>query len=324
MKNYQKTQKNRSLNELLVEKMTVMRQEGRASHRNYRTILHTIETHYGVVKMSDVNVQFAANLHKLLKNEGKSAATIKTYFALLQSVTNYGAYLGLLQGDTKLTRSKTYELDKVKLEKPKKRQGSYFAKSDMQKLWDYWVSIGDTPKGVKRYLGLFFASYLCNGANMADLARLRYDKEWTNSKGMALGFYRHKVLNSTGAYVRIPVTDQLKLVIDTIGDEYQFNGLVFGSFLNDVDLTDEEAVSLRIMYINTYASKVLRKVCKQLELREDASFGFARHSYCTILNGEGVNYAIIERNMGHSLGITDNYMGDIPLDKLFEANSHLL
>lgn len=151
-----------------------------------------------------------------------------------------------------------------------------------------------------------------------------YDKEWMNSKGRLLGFYRHKVLNSSGIYVRIPVTENLKMVIDAIGDDYMPNGLVFGSFLNDVDVNDTEALELRIMYINTYASKVLRKVCKQLGIRDDCSFTFARHSYCTILNAEGVNYAVVERNLGHNLGITDNYLGDIPTEKLFEANSHLL
>lgn len=314
----------RSLNELLTEKMLVMRQEGRASHRNYRTLLRYIETRCGIVKMSDVDSAFAANLHRMMKSDNKSASTIKTYFAILQSVTNYGAYLGCVKGDAKLTRSKSYELDKVKLEKPKKRQGSYFTKDDIKKLWEYWLSVGETPKGVKRWLGLFFASYLCNGCNMADLMRLRYDKEWMNSKGLLLGFYRHKVVNSSGIYVRVPVTENLKMVIDAIGDEYQFNGLVFGSFLNDVDVNDNEAMELRIMYINTYASKVLRKVCKQLGIRDDCSFTFARHSYCTILNSEGVNYAVIERNLGHTLGITDNYLGDIPAEKLFEANEKLL
>jgi integrase len=319
-----KMKKVRSLNELLTEKMLIMRQEGRASHRNYRTLLRYIETRCGIVKMSDVDSAFAANLHRMMRSDNKSAATIKTYFAILQSVTNYGAYLGCVKGDAKLTRSKSYELDKVKLEKPKKRQGSYFTKDDIKKLWEYWKSVGETPKGIKRWLGLFFASYLCNGANMADLARLRYDKEWMNSKGRLLGFYRHKVVNSSGIYVRVPVTENLKMVIDAIGDEYQFNGLVFGSFLNDVDVNDNEAMELRIMYINTYASKVLRKICKQLGIRDDCSFTFARHSYCTILNSEGVNYAVIERNLGHTLGITDNYLGDIPTEKLFECNSHLL
>lgn len=314
----------RSLNELLTEKMLVMRQEGRASHRNYRTLLRYIETRCGIVKMSDVDSDFAANLHRMMRSDNKSASTIKTYFAILQSVTNYGAYLGCVK-DTKLTRSHSYELDKVKLEKPRKRQGSHFTKDDIKKLWDYWLSVGETPKGVKRWLGLFFASYLCNGCNMADLARLRYDKEWMNSKGRLLGFYRHKVLNSSGIYVRVPVTENLKMVIDAIGDEYQFNGLVFGSFLNDVDVNDNEAMELRIMYINTYASKVLRKVCKQLGIRDDCSFTFARHSFISNSHHQGFNFALVEMMAGHTLsGVAGNYIADPPIDKLFEVGNSLI
>lgn len=319
-----KTKKqNRSLNELLTEKMLVMKAEGRSSYRNYRTIIHYIESHYGIVQMKDVNPAFATRLHNLMKSERKSASTIKTYFALLQSIVNYGQYIGVFSGDAKLTRSKSYELDKVKLEKPRKRQGSYFSKDDIQKLWDYWIGL-KTSKGEKRWLGIFFASYLCNGCNAADLVRMRYDDEWRNSGGKTLGFHRHKVRNSSGAYVRVPVTEKLSIVIDEIGDEVNNGGLVFGSFLNDTDINDDDSVDLRVMYINTYASKVLKKVASKLGLRSDCSFCFARHSYCTILNGEGVNYAIIERNLGHSLGITDNYLGDIPVEKLFEANEKLL
>ena len=315
---------NRSLNELLIEKMLVMKTEGRSSYRNYRTIIHYIQTHYGIVQMNDVNTQFATNLHAKMRGEGKSAATIKTYFALLQSIVNYGQYLGLFSGDPKLTRSKSYELDKVKLEKPRKRQGSYFTKDDIQKLWDYWVGLEPSSKGDKRWLGIFLASYLCNGANAADLLRMRYNDEWRNSGGKVLGFHRHKVRNSSGAYVRVPITDKLAMVLGEVGDEVCDGGLVFGSFLNDTDINDDDAVDLRVMYVNTYASKVLKKIAKQLGLRGDCSFCFARHSYCTILNGEGVNYAVIERNLGHSLGITDNYLGDIPIAKLFEANEKLL
>ena len=319
-----KTRQGCSLNELISEKIAVMRSEGRSSYKNYRSILRYVEGHYGIVYMRDVNTAFASKLHSQLKSENKSAATIRTYFALIHSILNYGKYINVYQGDTHLTRSKTYELDKVRLEKPKKRQGSYFSKEDMTKIWNWWNSLEQSDKGPKRWIGIFLASYLCNGANAADLLRMRYGSEWKNSGGKALGFHRHKVRNTSGAYIRVPITEKLAILLNSIGDDAVENGLVFGSFLYGIDIYDENAVDGRVMCVNTYASKVLRKAACGLGIRTDCSFSFARHTYCTVLNSEGVNYAVIERNMGHTLGITDNYLGEIPLEKLFESNEKLL
>ena len=314
----------RTLNELIVEKMVSLQSENRVgTSYNYRTLKNYIEKNYGIVKMKDVNPKWAAGLHKMMKAEGKSAATIKNYFALLQSITNYGAYIGCTVGDTKLTRSKSYELNKVKIEKPKTRRNKWLSREDMGRLWDYWVALPNRTKGEKRWIGLFLASYLCNGCNMADLVRLRYDDEYYMSEKKLLGFYRKKVERTSGAYARIPIIERLKLVIDTIGDEEEYGGLVFGSYLDGTDPDDSVEMAKQVMYLNSYCSKVLKNVCKKLGIRDDVSFGFARHSYCTNLNQCGVNYAIIERNMCHSLGITDNYLGDVSLDALFDANSHL-
>lgn len=317
----------RSLNELLIEKMLVMKAEGRSSYRNYRTIIHYIQTHYGIVQMKDVNTQFAANLHAKMRSEGKSAATIKTYFALLQSIVNYGQYLGLFSGDPKLTRSKSrsYELDKICLEKPRTRRNKWLLYEDICKLWDYWLTLNDGTKGEKRWLGLFFASYLCNGANLADILRLKYDDEYYSSGKIVFGFYRQKTINSSGAYVRVPIINNLKMIIETIGDDEMKNGLVFGSFLNDVDVNDKDELDLRVMYANTYCSKVVKKVCGKLGIRSDVSVTFARHSYITRMNHIGAPYALIERNAGHTLaGVADSYVGDYDIQTLFKWNEMLL
>lgn len=314
----------RTLNELIVEKMVSLQTENRVgTNYNYRTLKNYIEKHYGIVKMKDVNPKWAAGLHKKMKDEGKSAATIKNYFALLQSITNYGAYIGCTVGDVKLTRSKSYELDKVKIEKPKTRRNKWLTREDIGKLWDYWIGLPNKPKGEKKWIGLFMASYLCNGCNMADLVRLRYDDEYFTSNKKVFGFYREKVKRTSGAYARIPIIDRLKTVIDAIGDDEVYDGLVFGSFLDGTDTEDSVKMAKQVMYLNSYCSKVLKNVCKKIGIRDDVSFGFARHSYCSNLNHAGVNYAIIERNMSHSLGITDNYLGDVSIEALFDANSKL-
>ena len=172
---------------------------------------------------------------------------------------------------------------------------------------------------------MFIDSYLCNGANVADLLRLKYDDEYYSSGKRILGFYRHKTINSSGVYVRVPVIDKLKMVIESIGDPETMNGLVFGSFLNDRDVDDSESVDSRVMYVNTYCSKVTRKVCAKLGIRTDTSVTFARHSYISRLHHIGAPYSLVERNAGHALsGVADNYIGEYDDEILFEWNNKLI
>lgn len=313
-----------SLNELIVEKCVSLRNEGRhGTEYNYRTLLHYVESHYGIVKMKEVNPQWAKNLHSTLSAEGKSAATIKNYFALLQAVTNYGAYLGLTKGDTKLTRSKPYELNKVKLAKPKTRKTKWLPKEDMQKVWGYWCKTESNCE--RKWIGLFLASYLCNGANIADVARLRYDDEYYNSGKKVFGFYRQKTKNTSGAYVRVPITDRLAILIHSIGNEEKKGEFVFGKFTDKIDRYDELAMNKRVMMLNTFGSKVLRNAANKIGIRDDVSYTFARHSYISCLNHSGFNFAAIEEAVGHSLNsVADNYIAETPIEKLFEMNNSLL
>lgn len=313
----------RTLNELLTEKSLVCKNENRVGTAYcYRSFKNYIDSHYGIVQMSEINPKWAAGLHSTLKKEGKTNATIKNYFAMLQCTVNYGAYLGCTKGDTKLTRSKSYELNKVKIDKPKTRQNKWLSIEEMDRLWDYWASTDN--KSHKRWLGLFFASYLCNGANLADVLRLRYDDEYYTSGKRLLGFFRQKTKNSSGAYVRVPIIDRLRTVIDAIGDGEKKCGLVFGSFLNDISVTDEERVARRVMTVNSFTSKVVRTISGSLGMRDDVCVTFARHSYASNLNHQGCNYALIERNLGHILGgVADNYIANAPIEQLFEMNGKL-
>jgi len=315
-----------TVNELIIEKCITLKQEGRwGTEAAYEVLLHVIEKYYGWLFIRDVKPSWAVEFHKKLVEEKKSPSTIRYYFALLQSITNFAAYLGLTEGDIKLARSRPYELDKVKLAKPRTRQNKYLRREDMDKLWLYWLEAGDyKPLGVRKWLGLFLASYLCNGCNAVDLVRLRYDDEYYCSGKQLFGFFRQKTKNTSSAYVRCPITPKLREIIERIGDPEVRGGLVFGSYIEGIDPENDLLVLKKCTSLNAYASRVTRNVCNRLGLRDDVSMTFARHSYASILNNEGCNFAMIERALGHRLeGVADHYICNASIEKLMELNSHL-
>lgn len=314
----------KTLNSLIELKMKSLEEDGKVStNKSYRTLLSYIESHFGEVDIKSVNPEFAKKMKKVMTAEGKSTSTINNYFALLSSIFNYAVYKKYTTADKYPFQRKSYELDKVKKPKPVKRTDWFLKKEQMQLIYGEWQK--ETNQSIKRYVGIFLASYLCNGANLADVLRLRYDSNYYKNDKKVLVFTRKKTQGRSDSKVTIPITTHLKSIIDAIGDSEAKNGYVFGSFLNGIDTTNQSAIDGRVMYINTYTSKVARAFCNRIGIEENVSVTYARHSYSTILNHLNAPYSIVEYNLGHSLsGVSGNYIAKPQIEDLFKYNELLL
>lgn len=317
----------RSFNELISEKMAVLEMNGQyATARNYRSLLHFIEKNYGILQGKDITPALVKSMRaKHMANMSQSS--VASYLACLKSIFNYAVYKGVCDPKNYPFQRKAYELDKLKLPRIAKRNDSYLTKDDMTRLYSHWLDMPtEKPYQVtkKKMVGLFLCSYLMNGANLNDVLRLRYDNNYYNSNGRVFVFIRHKVEDRTGAQITVPVIPQLQTVLNYLADEPQRDGYVFRTIMGDVDFDDEEKLLKKIMYVNSYASKLTREVCVSLGMRGDVSVTFARHSYATVMHQSGAPFYLVESNMGHTTGIAFNYIGSTGIDDLFKWNSLLL
>lgn len=314
-------------NQLIQEKVTVCEFENRTgTAMNYRSLLHYIEQRFGLVEVKNVNPHFAAEMKAQMVSEKKSPSTIVNYFNMLGAIYNYAVYKRLAKPEDFPFQRKPYELDKVKKPKPNKRTECYLTKKQMQTLYDYWLTM-PTDKSYwlnrKKYLGMFLISYLCNGANIADIHRLTYNHEYFNNDGKILSFVREKVKNRSAAVVRIPVIPQLRVLLDYFAQEPKNNGLVF-DFAADV-IDTEIALRRRICYDNTRIRDMFVQIGNDVIGRDDITVTYARHSYSSVLHHTGCNFAIVEQNLGHQLqGVAGNYIGQQTIDELFKVNANLL
>lgn len=314
-------------NTLIMEKVHVCEFENRTgTAMNYRSLLHYIEQRFGLVEVKNVNPQFAAEMKAQMVAEKKSPSTIVNYFNMLGAIYNYAVYKRLAKPEDFPFQRKPYELDKVKKPKPNKRTECYLTKKQMQTLYDYWLTM-PTDKSYwlnrKKYLGMFLISYLCNGANIADIHRLTYNHEYFNNDGKILSFVREKVKNRSAAVVRIPVIPQLRVLLDYFALEPKNNGLVF-DFAADV-IDTEIPLRRRICYDNTRIRDMFVQIGNDVIGRDDITVTYARHSYSSVLHHCGCNFAIVEQNLGHQLqGVAGNYIGQQTIDELFKVNANLL
>lgn len=312
---------NVTMNELIASKMVQLKSNNQINtSNNYRTLLHFIERNYGVVRCCDCGPEFVKRMEASMSSLSKS--TRANYFACLKSIWYFANYKGYTCGAEFPFQRKSWESDKVKIPKMAKRTESWMTREEMTVLFQWWQGMKDGLR--KRYIGMFLASYLMNGANVADLVRIRYNNDWFVTKGRVLTFVRHKTAEKSPVTVRVPVTEWLHSILEYMADEPVRGGLVFGSFTKGV-LPGEDALLKRIMSLNNGITKILRKELPKAGLRGDVSVTFARHSYSTVLNHLCAPFAMIEKALGHSGdGVGFNYIGAFSDDMLHQWNSQLI
>ena len=148
-------------------------------------------------------------------------------------------------------------------------------------------------------LGLFIFSYLANGANMADIVKLRYDDFYYNHEQKAMRFIRKKAMRETdGMEVIFPILPQMQVILDRIARKPQRGALVF-------DIIKEGMTETRIKEIvsceNANINARMENVAKLLGMEERPTPTWCRHSYATNLRDAGVSTEYISTMMGHTM-----------------------
>lgn len=310
-----------TVNELVSSKMAILTAANKINTaHNYRSLLHFLERNFGVVYCAECNPEFVQRMDVAMA--GLSPSTKATYYACFRAIWNYANYKGYTCGCEYPFRTHPYEQDKVRVPKILRRSECYASRNEMSDIYRYWQGMEDGLR--KKYIGLFLASYLCNGCNLADLVRMTYNNDWYTSGCRIISFVRHKTADRTPIKVRVPVTGWLRSILDYMADEPSRGGLVFGSFVEGYTIS-EKVLQKRIMSLNNSVGKILKKELGKAGFRNDMSITFARHSYSTALHHIGAPFALVEQALGHTgTGIAFNYIGSFSDDDLFKWNELLI
>lgn len=196
----------------------------------------------------------------------------------------------------------------------------------------YSITSDKERDGIYLSLGLFLAQYLCCGCNLIDLASLRYDRYYYDSRQRAFHFVRYKTARETrdgeGMEVIIPITEPLQAILDDMAAKPDLDAFVFPFILGDDREKDEEIVRRRIHQENHNIAYRMRKVAASIGWEVSPSSTWCRHSFATNMNEMEVPINYISDAMGHSLGnkgnITRRYISPFSLEKRLRYNSYLI
>lgn len=169
-------------------------------------------------------------------------------------------------------------------------------------------------------LNFFLFSYYCRGMNFADMAKLTWDK----LKDDRIFYRREKTKRKKGSSsmdIKITATIAEILANYSANDHYIFPILSPGLS----PLTEKNRFKTRLKKVNADLQAIAKDIKDNgVDMPEDVTFYWARHSFATILKRSGVDTAKIKESLGHeSEKTTQAYLDSFEREQLDSLNEYL-
>lgn len=239
----------------------------------------------------DITPTWLKSLEKHLKEQGKSKSTIGIYTRNIRVIFNHAI-----------------KKHKVKAEypfvdySPKTASGRKIALTAEQMSL---IANHKTDHPLEQfYRDIFMFSFLANGMNLTDIARLKY----SNIEDDEICFVREKTkAEDSEDRLRVAIGKSIKAIIDrnknkAIGhDAYLFPIL-------KPDWTEQRNYA-EIKQLTKQVNKYIRQIAVAVGIREKISSYTARHSWASIAKNSGTSTEFIKESLGHSsLTVTERYL----------------
>jgi integrase/recombinase XerD len=281
--------------ERYIDKLT---KEGRASSAsNYQCSLNSIkEFHSKKLTFPQVTPDFLKDYERWMVAGGKSLTTVGIYCRCLRTLCN-------LAIEEDILTKQAYPFGKRKYQIPAGRNvKKALTIDDIQKIFDY-TPANETEAEMR---GLWLFSYLCNGINIKDVARLKY----SNIQDGKITFVRAKTERTTKKNLKQIVailTPEAEEIISRYRNPNNApDNYVFSIIQPGVSPERERALVLqKIKMINKYMSRI----AKECGIEKPVTTYTARHSFSTILKRSGAPIEFISESLGHQdLKTTEHYL----------------
>ena len=263
------------------------------------------------LSFGDITPQWLQEYEDWMLSEDKSITTVGIYNRSLRRIINNAIEDGLFNKEF-------YPFGKRKYQIPGGRNiKKALSLAQIQQLYEYSPASESEAKS----LNLWMLSYLCNGANMQDLARLQFKSIGSNS----LVFIREKTKRTTKHDIQpilVSLTPQTKEIIKKLAIIPKHENDYILGIIEEKDT--EEIERVKIKQASKVANKYLKRIGEKLELPTKLTLGVARHSWATVMKNLGASDELVGEGLGHQLlTTTKNYLASFE-DKIREQYQNQL
>lgn len=276
-------------------------QERLSTAESYRSTLNSFkefikDTRRIRLMLADITPEWLSKYEKWMIENGTSITTIGIYLRNLRTIMNKAIVDGNLSNEF-------YPFGKRKYQIPSgKNIKKALTLSDIKKIFEYQPA---SPAEAKAK-DLWLFSYLCNGANIKDIAKLQYKN--INSKNLT--FIRSKTERATKSSqkpISVMLLPEIRAIIDKWGIiPKEPETYVFG-IISETD--SPQAVLAKIKQATKTINKYMKRIGEGLKFDLVLTTYSARHSFATVLKRSGAPIEFISESLGHKdLRTTENYL----------------
>lgn len=289
-------------------------QERIGTAESYHNARSSFVKFYGSDKINfeDITQDWLIDYENWMLNKNNSLTTVGIYTRALRVIIN----IAIEEGDmSKLS----YPFGVKKYTIPTGSNTKKALKiSDIKKIFDY------TPlsEPEDRAKDLWMFSYLCNGVNIDDIARLKYK----NFAGGKITFIRQKTRRTTRQKQKpiiVIILPEIQQIIDKWGTKPDDQENYIFGILEREDTPGRVKTKIRqaIKTINKY----MKRIGEELGFSMPLTTYTARHSYATVLKRSGAPIEFISESLGHKdLQTTERYLDSFEDDMKLEYQKKLL
>lgn len=241
----------------------------------------------------DVTPTWLKKFETWMQEKGKSKSTIGIYVRNIRVIFNLAIKKHKVKAEYPFTEHKT-----------KNAQGRKIALTAHQ--ISLIANYQTKHPHEQFYKDIFMLSFLGNGMNLSDIARLKY----SNIKDGEICFVREKTKNKDNEQtLNVPITKNMQSIIDRQKKVIGYDAYIFD--ILKPDWTNERkyaAIKQLTKQVNKYINKVARDA-KAIGIKEKISSYTARHSWATISKNSGTSTEFIKEALGHSsVFVTAKYL----------------
>jgi integrase/recombinase XerD len=156
----------------------------------------------------------------------------------------------------------------------------------------------------KKYRDFFMFSFLANGLNLADIARIKN----SDIKGDEMNIVREKTKNKDK---EVKLHFNINSEMERIIKKWRVRSVGHDSYVFPILRPEwsEEQKYAAIKQLTKQTNKYIRQVADAVGINERISTYSARHSWATIAQNSGVSTEFIKEALGHSsVSVTESYL----------------
>lgn len=259
---------------------------------SYRTACNALYRFKSKIALEDVDQDFLQKFEKWVLKEGMSITTVGIYLRALRTIINIAIDKGSFRKDA-------YPFGKRKYVIPTGRNiKKALAIDQIKKIFEYPTPTGSFLEQAKDF---WIFTYLCNGINMMDIARLK----GKDIDAKSIRFIREKTKRTKRGdplVIAAARNSHVNSILDKWGKKSPLPEEYVFSIIEDSDAP--KIARAKIQQFTKLVNKWMKKMGEDLSFNLTLTTYVARHSFATILLRSGAPITFASQSLGHSNVIT--------------------